>query len=1095
MRVIPIILALSLMPCSWGQTPGHDLANRLSFYTPESVKLAVENRGATTPGAPELLAMMQEWEAKKAALTPKLQAGDAAAMDEARALLKQVDAFFLSNPLIKGKNVLAIKRKTYTDQNNPKTGRTATSGWLGVAPSNFQNNSEIGNPKAGWPSEFVVLVPAEQGEITTKTLYKPEQEGMILSDPEVHWDGERIMYSSIGTNDRWHLFELNSKTGETKQITPEEYKDFDSFSGTYTPGGKIIFCSTGTFLGLPCTSGHNKMSGIFQYDPETKKTRQLTFDQDSNWDPVVMNDGKILYQRWEYADLPHSNSRFLFTMNPDGTTQQIYYGSGSYFPASFFSARPIPGHPTAVVGIATGHHSVSRHGFMMIIDPKKGLYEAEGIVTQIPFRGRPIEANPRDPLPNGIWPHFMHPCPLDENYFIVTMKNDQNALWGLYLVDVYDNRTLIAEEDDYAFVEPLLLEKSKEPQVIPERVNMESETSTIFVQDVYEGEGLKGIPRGTVKKLRIGTYSFSPWAQGGCPGSIGMDGPWDVKLIMGTVDVEEDGSAMFTAPANIPIFVQPLDAEGKALQVMRTWFTAMPGEKLSCVGCHEDKSELPVPKANVASNKKPQEIQPWYGPIRGFDFKDEVQPVLDKHCIECHNPSKPDLLNFDGKEMITDWKTKFPGTAEPGWGDGGKFSRSYVNLQRYVRRPGIESDMKTLTPMDVHADQTELFQMLNKGHHGVKLDSQSIERLACWIDLNAPFHGRRSEMAQYDWAKPSIELKEKYREMFQAPKRNLEFKSDMPVTIEAEPRSQEQKEVGLTNLKKWPLAEPEKMINWERKGIDFGHGFRMNFVRVPAGTFIMGSDRLEDEKPQSKVTIDKPFWVATMEVTNGQFRHFNPDHSSRTEHRHSLQFGRKGWDLDQPEQPVVRVSWKEAMEFCAWLSEKTGLKVSLPTEAQWEWACRAGSDTPYSFGRLGDDFTAFANLGDLKLKEFCTHTVAAGYDAEELIKEPTEYDDRLPHDEKYNDGSFVSVNGGKYRPNAWGLYDMHGNVAEWTLSAYKPYPYQAKDGRNDVKASAERVVRGGSWFDRPFRGTSTFRIPYRDYQKVYNVGFRVVINE
>lgn len=200
---------------------------------------------------------------------------------------------------------------------------------LGIAPSNFQNNSEISNPQKGWNNQFVVLKP-EDGKVLQDELYSPPA-GMIVSDPEPYFDGTKLMYSSIGTSNRWHLFELDVRTGQTRQLTPDTYKDFDSFDGCYTPEGNYIFCSTGTFLGLPCTNGGNKMCGLFSYNPKTGQTRQLTYDQDSNWGPVMMENGTVLYQRWEYADLPHSNSRIMFTMNPDGTTQTSFYGSNSYF--------------------------------------------------------------------------------------------------------------------------------------------------------------------------------------------------------------------------------------------------------------------------------------------------------------------------------------------------------------------------------------------------------------------------------------------------------------------------------------------------------------------------------------------------------------------------------------------------------------------------------------------------------------------------------------------------------------------------------------------------------------------------------------------
>ena len=280
-------------------------------------------------------------------------------------------------------------------------------------------------------------------------------------------------------------------------------------------------------------------------------------------------------------------------------------------------------------------------------------------------------------------------------------------------MDRFDNRTLIAEQEETAYLEPVLLEARKQPMVIPNRIDLSKKTATVFLQDIYHGDGLKGIPKGTVKKLRIGSYDFSPLRQGGLLGTIGMDGPWDVKRILGEVDVEEDGSAMFTIPANTAIFIQPLDEEGKALQLMRSWLTGMPGETVSCIGCHEDKNTIPIPKMTIAPKKEPQQIRKWYGEERGFSYQHEVQPVLDKYCICCHNQeNRPDKPYLKGDKWITDWTSRISGRAGEDY--GGHFTLSYANLHRYVRRPGIESDMHMLVPMDVHADQTEYLQSYYK---------------------------------------------------------------------------------------------------------------------------------------------------------------------------------------------------------------------------------------------------------------------------------------------------------------------------------------------------------------------------------------------
>ncbi|OVE82144.1 hypothetical protein BVY04_01795 [bacterium M21] len=173
---------------------------------------------------------------------------------------------------------------------------------------------------------------------------------------------------------------------------------------------------------------------------------------------------------------------------------------------------------------------------------------------------------------------------------------------------------------------------------------------------------------------------------------------------------------------------------------------------------------------------------------------------------------------------------------------------------------------------------------------------------------------------------------------------------------------------------------------------------------------------------------------------------------------------------------------------------KPAKKVTLPTEAQWEWACRAGTSTSMNYGAVDTDFSKSANLADFSLGNYNGDPYIQDYKEAHTGNEENIYDHWVPWVKEVNDGCFLQEQGGKFAANAWGLHDMHGNVAEWTRSVYKPYPYRATDGRNDTATGkGERVVRGGSWFDRPKLSTSSFRRFYRDYQKVYNVGFRVIV--
>ncbi len=221
-------------------------------------------------------------------------------------------------------------------------------------------------------------------------------------------------------------------------------------------------------------------------------------------------------------------------------------------------------------------------------------------------------------------------------------------------------------------------------------------------------------------------------------------------------------------------------------------------------------------------------------------------------------------------------------------------------------------------------------------------------------------------------------------------------------------------------------------------------------------------------------------------MTNEQYARFDPDHDSRVEKKNATQYGIQGYPMNRPEQPVVRVSWSEAMAFCQWLAWLTGEPFTLPSEPEWEWSCRAGTATPFWYGTLDSDFARFANLADAKLVEFASDV----WDMNKPLKNPTRFNEYIPKDLRFNDGSLLTVRPAQYAPNAWDLFDMHGNVAEWTRTTYRPYPYVLSGSPADDEA-APKVVRGGSWRDRPYRATSSFRLAYPPYQRVFNVGFRV----
>jgi len=904
----------------------------------------------------------------------------------------------LANPLLDFDRLLLIKRR----------------GNLGL-PQNWQGNCVM---RGGFDNEIAVLSPVSpDGELTT--LYRPES-SRFVGDVDLHWDAERLLFSMPVENKRYEVFEIGVGGAGLRQVTPSE-PDIDNYDACYLPDDRIIYDSTSCFQGVPCVGGGSQVANLHIMNPDGTGIRRLCFDQDHDWCPTVTNDGRVMFTRWEYSDTPHYFTRVVMRMNPDGTNQMALYGSNSYWPNSTFYARPIPDHPSKFVGIISGHHGVPRMGELIIFDPALGQHEADGVVQRIPGYGQKVEPIIRDQLVNSSWPRFLHPYPLSEKYFLTACQLNAESPWGIYLVDVFDNIVPICVEPGVAMLEPVPLRKTQRPRVIPDRIDTRRKDAVVHLSDVYMGGGLAGVPRGTVKQLRLFAFDYGYHGLANHT-YIGIEGPWDVHRILGTANVESDGSSAFRIPANTPIAVQPLDADGKALQLMRSWFVAMPGENLSCVGCHERTTDAPPTQQTLAAGKSPQTIQAWFGPERGFSFDREVQPMLDRYCVGCHNGD-----TYRGQKLSDLRQDNTP-----------TFSRAYQVLQKYVRRPGPESDYHMFPPAEYHADTSPLVQLLAKGHYGVRLPREAYERLYTWIDLNVPYFGTWHEFRQIpngqrerrqELRKLYAGIDEDYEDIFELPSEPIQ-----PILFEP-PQPTKAVAVECPN---WPFddgdAQRRQGVDRERKitlNVTGEKPLELTLVRIPAGEFVMGdATGAADEGPPCRVALERPFWIAKTVITNEQFNSFDPAHDSRYLDRKGKDHSNRGTPLNQPGQPVVRVSWDQAMAFCEWLSERTGRRFTMPTEAQWEYACRAGA--------------------------------------------PPEQ-------------------GGNGR--AWGVDAMPGSVLEWTRSDYRPYPYAADDGRNDAAREGRKVVRGAGAINLPATRRDTYRLSYPWWQGVWNVGLRVVCED
>jgi formylglycine-generating enzyme required for sulfatase activity len=1050
----------------------------------QAIEDLIDTYGSAYPAGPQYLKQLD-------VLLPELHTNRESAREKLEALRREA---LLANPaLLKLPGILVVQRKPKDPQSpdvmTAHDRQIGFSGGLGrdiAMPSNHECNASL--ERLGYDDRIAVLNPGRP-EAALKQIYRPDHGGYV-GQLDLDFDGRRLLFTqSDKTN--WKLLEWDFTDASLRPVSnmPD---DVDCMDGAYLPNGDIVFGSTASYQSVPCWHGQKRVSNLYVMKRDGSRVRQVCFDQDHDLHPTVLNNGQVLYHRWDYTGICHIFLRQLMVMNPDGTKQRAVYGSNSWYPNALYFPQALPGESNRIISILSGYHGAHRAGQLVLLDPRVGWHEASGIVQRISGKGDPIAPKIKDALVQGDWPLFLHPHALTSKHFLVSAKLNARADWAIFLADLFDNLVLLREEPGYALLEPTPLASRKRAPAIPEQIDLASAAATVFVQDVYAGPGLRGVPRGTAKKLRLLAYHFGYRGLAGSD-KIGYGGPWEAMQILGTVPLEPDGSASFQIPANTPVAVQVLDHEDKAIQLMRSWFTAMPGEHVSCAGCHEAPNEAVESKPALAAYGEPRALTPWYGPARGFDFEREVQPVLDQYCVSCHDGATPGVADLRTESNGAKAEPKpigyvprlHPDMLEATQGKL-KYSPAYDVLIHYIRRVGVEDDVSLLTPGEYHANTSELIQMLEKGHHGVELDAEAWNRLVTWIDLNGPCHGTWGDV--FPIPEGAHERRMALRKIYGGPANDPEhivessstYSSPVRARVISRPEPYAAKGGSLSFADAY---KPLPVFETERWQIDLD-GVQITLVRVPEGTYVMGDVQGQtDEMPQRVVTVDHPFWIGDREVTNAQFRRFDPSHDSGYYSKRRDRADGKGLSLNGDKQPAVRVSWEQAREFCDWLSRRSALTVTLPTEQQWEVACRAGRTTPLNYGTVDDDFSVWANMADLSF------STGLGLYTGRMMPEGgvTQATGGVPHvvlegaklaDIRFDDHHRVTANVGSYQPNRWGLFDMHGNAAEWTLDDYD---------------RERKAIRGGSFFDRPARSRSSFRLGYPPWQRVFNVGFRIVV--
>ena len=566
----------------------------------------------------------------------------------------------------------------------------------------------------------------------------------VARDPDVYFDGKAIVFAM--RNDKLddykiHEIAVNAEggpAGKPKQLTFAKcVADIDPI---YLPDDTIVFASTREPKYNMCS--RDIAANLFRMDRDGANIHQITRNTLFDNHASLMPDGRILYARWEYVDRNFGDAHSLWTVNPDGTNQAVYWGNNTAVPGAVFNAHVIPGTDRAVC--IFGPHHDRLWGALGIFDRRLGIDGRKPVLRTWPARvlgtfrtggGFACDTIARER------PKYEDPCPLADpqtnagagKYFLCS-RSIRGEQMGLFAIDIFGNELLLHTEGPGCY-DPIPLRPRKRPPIIPSRRDFKGNQGYLLLQDVYVGTHMKGVKRGSVKYLRVVESPPKKHWSGGSWGGQGYEAPgmnfhsFENKRILGAVPVEADGSAYFAVPSETFIYFQALDENGMMVQSMRSGTVVQSGERTGCVGCHEDRLSAPpaAGKAPLAMRRKPSRLTGWYGPPRLFNYAAEVQPVFDKHCVKCHDFDKK-----AGKRLI------LAGDRNP------FFNASYLDLwsKRIIRCVGGgPAEIRPAYSWGSHASLlTKVVRNRHEKHEKLKLTGEERSRIITWMDINGVYY-------------------------------------------------------------------------------------------------------------------------------------------------------------------------------------------------------------------------------------------------------------------------------------------------------------------------------------------------------------------
>ncbi|MHC4570190.1 MAG: hypothetical protein ACYTE3_31115, partial [Planctomycetota bacterium] len=358
-----------------------------------------------------------------------------------------------------------------------------------------------------------------------------DAEGSIR-DPQVHYDASKILISyRPGGTDYFHLYEINVDGSGLTRLTSGPYNDMEP---TYLPDGRIMFCSDRGNRWVPCW--YSQVAILYTCDGNGSGIQPISGNIEHDNTPWVLSDGRVIYERWEYVDRSRVAFHHLWTANPDGTGQMIYYGN--LHPGTLMiDAKPIPNSNDEVVAVFSPNHGKKEHeGAIAIVTAKQG--------PDLPASGRKItkKENFRDPYA------VSRDCFLVAQGPSILAMNRRGESREIYRLPP----ELVKARVECHEPRPLRA-RPREP-VIPRRSDFEQVTGRLILQDVYAGRNMTGVKRGEIKKLLVLETLSKPINYSGKMPPISFGGTYTLERIVGTVPVEPDGSAYMEVPALRSLF-------------------------------------------------------------------------------------------------------------------------------------------------------------------------------------------------------------------------------------------------------------------------------------------------------------------------------------------------------------------------------------------------------------------------------------------------------------------------------------------------------------------------------------------------------------